>query len=92
MEFDMRERDIHELDRELEGGKSVWVKGEYGTEYKVNYVKEEGIYYVECEGGRYTEKFDDIYEMKEYINFNFEEDEEDEGIEAISKILINYKG
>lgn len=85
----MRERDIYELVRELEGGKSVWVKGEYGTEYKVNYVKEEGIYYVECEGGRYTEKFDDIYEMQEYINFNFEEDE---GIEAISKILINYKG
>ncbi|EIO3772139.1 hypothetical protein LQJ84_001157 [Campylobacter upsaliensis] len=88
--FDMREHDIHELDRELEGGKSVWVKGEYGAEYKVKY--EEGIYYVECEGGRYTEKFDDIYEMKEYINFNFEEDEEDEGIEAISKILSNYKG
>ncbi|EPO0418863.1 hypothetical protein ACT5KO_001609 [Campylobacter upsaliensis] len=87
--FDMRERDIHELVRELEGGKSVWVKGEYGTEYRVNYVKEEGIYYVECEGGRHTEKFDDIYEMQEYINFKFEEDE---GIEAISKILINYKG
>ncbi|EJE0943095.1 hypothetical protein M4P98_001470 [Campylobacter upsaliensis] len=87
--FSMKDHDIYELVRELEGGKSVWVKGEYGTEYKVNYVKEEGIYYVECEGGRYTEKFDDIYEMQEYINFNFEEDE---GIEAISKILINYKG
>ena len=85
----MKDHDIYELVRELEGGKSVWVKGEYGTEYKVNYVKEEGIYYVECEGGRHTEKFDDIYEMQEYINFNFEEDE---GIEAISKILINYKG
>ncbi|EDP6884381.1 hypothetical protein NZT89_000539 [Campylobacter upsaliensis] len=87
--FSMKDHDIYELVRELEGGKSVWVKGEYGTEYKVNYVKEEGIYYVECEGGRHTEKFDDIYEMQEYINFNFEEDE---GIEAISKILINYKG
>ncbi|HEF3573324.1 TPA: hypothetical protein R9120_001583 [Campylobacter upsaliensis] len=76
--FDMRERDIHELVRELEGGKSLWVKGKYGAEYKVNYVEEEGIYYVECEGGRHTEKFDDIYEMQEYINFNFEEVEEDE--------------
>ncbi|CAG9470091.1 hypothetical protein CU197059_000958 [Campylobacter upsaliensis] len=74
--FSMKEHDIYELVRELEGGKSVWVKGEYGAEYKVNYVKEEGIYYVECEGGRYTEKFDDIYEMQEYINF--EEVEEDE--------------
>ncbi|EDP6920682.1 hypothetical protein GUK60_08015 [Campylobacter upsaliensis] len=87
--FSMKDHDIYELVRELEGSESVWVKGEYGTEYKVNYVKEEGIYYVECEGGRHTEKFDDIYEMQEYINFNFEEDE---GIEAISKILINYKG
>ncbi|ENK8198191.1 hypothetical protein AB4C49_000826 [Campylobacter upsaliensis] len=87
--FSMKDHDIYELVRELEGSESVWVKGEYGAEYKVNYVKEEGIYYVECEGGRYTEKFDDIYEMQEYINFNFEEDE---GIEAISKILSNYKG
>ncbi|WP_270967463.1 hypothetical protein [Campylobacter upsaliensis] len=87
--FSMKEHDIYELVRELEGGKSLWVKGKYGAEYKVNYVKEECIYYVECEGGRYTEKFDDIYEMQEYINF--EEVEEDEGIEAISKILINYK-
>ncbi|EOZ3532973.1 TPA: hypothetical protein R6E66_001273, partial [Campylobacter upsaliensis] len=67
--FSMKEHDIYELVRELEGGKSLWVKGKYGAEYKVNYVKEEGIYYVECEGGRYTEKFDDIYEMQEYINF-----------------------
>ncbi|EAK2503008.1 hypothetical protein BFQ37_08275 [Campylobacter upsaliensis] len=88
--FDMKERDIHELDRELEGGKSVWVKGKYGTEYKVNY--EEGIYYVYRPSDGYTAEFCDIYEMEEYINFNFEEDEEDEGIEAISKILSNYKG
>ncbi|EKB9600202.1 hypothetical protein OOV31_000419 [Campylobacter upsaliensis] len=74
MQFSMKDHDIYELVRELEGGKSVWVKGEYGTEYKVNYVKEEGIYYVECEGGRYTEKFDDIYEMQEYINFEFLDD------------------
>ena len=39
--------------------------------------------------GEYTAEFDDIYEMEEYINTNFEEDE---GIEAISKILSNYKG
>ncbi|EAL3986683.1 hypothetical protein A9744_02450 [Campylobacter upsaliensis] len=74
--FSMKEHDIYELVRELEGGKSLWVKGKYGAKYKVNYVKEEGIYCVECEGGRYTEKFDDIYEMQEYINF--EEVEEDE--------------
>ncbi|EJQ4959226.1 hypothetical protein NZT89_000566 [Campylobacter upsaliensis] len=74
MQFSMKDHDIYELVRELEGGKSVWVKGEYGTEYKVNYVKEEGIYYVECEGGRHTEKFDDIYEMQEYINFEFLDD------------------
>lgn len=74
MQFSMKDHDIYELVRELEGGKSVWVKGEYGAEYKVNYVKEEGIYYVECEGGRYTEKFDDIYEMQEYINFEFLDD------------------
>lgn len=85
--FSMKEHDIYELVRELEGGKSVWVKGEYGTEYKVNY--EEGIYYVYRPSDGYTAEFCDIYEMQEYINFNFEEDE---GIEAISKILINYKG
>ncbi|EPP1145305.1 hypothetical protein ACULYO_000581 [Campylobacter upsaliensis] len=72
MQFSMKDHDIYELVRELEGGKSVRVKGEYGAEYKVKY--EEGIYHVECEGGRYTEKFDDIYEMQEYINFEFLDD------------------
>ncbi|ELU7403511.1 hypothetical protein oki169_12060 [Helicobacter pylori] len=42
--FSMKEHDIYELVRELENGKSVWVEGEYGAEYKVNY--EEGIYYI----------------------------------------------
>ena len=71
--FSMKDHDIYELVRELEGGKSVWVKGEYGAEYKVNY--EEGIYYVYTPSDGYTAEFDDIYEMEDYINFNFEEDE-----------------
>lgn len=73
MTFSMKDHDIYELVRELEGGKSVWVKGEYGAEYKVKY--EEGIYYVCSQRDGYTAEFDDIYEMQEYINFNFEEDE-----------------
>lgn len=35
----MKEHDIYELVRELEGGKSVWVKGKYGAEYKVKSTK-----------------------------------------------------
>ena len=71
--FSMKDHDIYELVRELEGGKSVWVKGEYGAKYNVKY--EEGIYYVCSQSDGYTAEFDDIYEMQEYINFNFEEDE-----------------
>ena len=71
--FSMKDHDIYELVRELEGGKSVWVKGKFGAEYKVKY--EEGIYYVYSPSG-YTAEFCDIYEMEEYINFEeFEEDE-----------------
>ncbi|EAI9054005.1 hypothetical protein C0O93_07385 [Campylobacter upsaliensis] len=85
--FSMKDHDIYELVRELEGGKSVWVESKYGDEFKVSY--EKGLYCVYTPSGEYTAEFDDIYEMEEYINFNFKEDE---GIEAISKILSNYKG
>ncbi|EAI8783662.1 hypothetical protein CXJ37_08780 [Campylobacter upsaliensis] len=85
--FSMKDRNIYELVKELEGGKSVWVVSKYGDEFKVSY--EKGLYCVYTPSGEYKAKFDDIYEMEEYINFNFEEDE---GIEAISKILSNYKG
>ena len=72
--FSMKEHNIYELVRELEGGEIVWVKGEYGAEYKVKY--EEGIYYVYSQSDGYAAEFCDIYEMEEYINFEeFEEDE-----------------
>ena len=40
----MKERDIHELVKELEGGKSVWVESKYGDVFEVSY--EKGLYYV----------------------------------------------
>ncbi|EAI0686915.1 hypothetical protein HEE88_001273 [Campylobacter upsaliensis] len=72
MQFSMKERDIYQLDRELEVNEKVFVTNKQGIDYTVS--RKNNLYYVySCSNG-HTEKFDDIFEMKEYIEFEFLDD------------------
>ncbi|EAK4283805.1 hypothetical protein DSC88_03610 [Campylobacter upsaliensis] len=72
MQFSMKERDIYQLDRELEVNEKVFVTNKQGIDYTVS--RKDNLYYVySCSNG-HTEKFDDIFEMKEYIEFEFLDD------------------
>ncbi|MEB2798977.1 hypothetical protein Q9Q46_04645 [Campylobacter upsaliensis] len=73
MEFDMRERDIYELVRELDTHEKVFVLSKQGIDYRVSY--EDKLYHVYSLSNGHTEMFDDIFEMEEYINFEFLDDE-----------------
>ncbi|EAH5218168.1 hypothetical protein ACX9UE_000555 [Campylobacter upsaliensis] len=72
MQFSMKERDIYQLDRELEVNEKVFVTNKQGIDYTVS--RKDNLYYVcSCSNG-HTEKFDDIFEMEEYIEFEFLDD------------------